>query len=246
MEFKNHSLAFSMFSHRRNGNIILERIKDSLPNNFYHNKFKKIQRNLKDYGCWVTIRKSIEYLISIFFVYKVYRIYTLNLDNISPRRKPNPHGFSFKMVNGNDTVIIKQIENMAEWLALELEDKILNGDICMVALLKEKVVGFNLISFGEVFIPLINLKKVFKQKEAWSEQISVQKDFRKMGIAIELRYRVFEELQKRGIKKLYGGTQPSNVPALRLARKLGFKEILDVIYLKIFNFKKWRYIQLKK
>ena len=119
------------------------------------------------------------------------------------------------------------------------------GDICIVALLKGRVIGFNLISFGEVFIPLINFKKVFKQNEAWSEHISVHKDFRKMGLAIELRYRVFDILQKQGIKKLYGGTLKSNVPAIKLARTLGFKDIIDVVYFKVFNFQKWRCIRIK-
>ena len=56
------------------------------------------------------------------------------------------------------------------------------GGLCVVALDGEKVAGFNLVSFNEVYIPLLELKKKFRKDQAWSEQITVSKDYRKQGL----------------------------------------------------------------
>ena len=113
--------------------------------------------------------------------------------------------------------------------------------ICLVDLDNNKVAGFNLITFGKIYIPLINLTKTFNSYQAWSEHIAVRKDYRKKGLATQLRYRIFAELKQMNIKRLYGGTLISNIPALKLARKLGFKEFVEVDYLKLFGFSRCIY-----
>ncbi len=135
---------------------------------------------------------------------------------------------------------------MAEWMRGELVDKIASGSLCLVILDENKVAGFNLITFGGVFIPLIKLKRVFHQHDAWSEHIAVHKNYRRRGLATQLRYRIFDELRRRGYKKLYGGTLVSNKPSLKLAHKLGFKEIADIRYLKILDSKSWRFNRIRR
>jgi RimJ/RimL family protein N-acetyltransferase len=109
---------------------------------------------------------------------------------------------------------------------------------------KEKVIGFNLISFGEVYIPLLKLRRALKDDEAWSEQIYIHKDFRRMHLASDLRYCVFEELKKRKIKTLYGSAWVSNEASLNLARKLGFANLMDIHFTRYLIFKTWKYIKL--
>ncbi len=149
------------------------------------------------------------------------------------------------MIDKSDTGIIRQIEDMEEWLKDKVASMIEAGGLCLVALDGERVAGFNLVSLGEGCIPLIGLRRDLRENEVWSDQITVSKNYRGKGLGSALRYRVFKELKEKGFRKVYGGTQISNLANLNLARKVGFKEIADVQYIKILN-KKWvRYKRIK-
>ena len=204
---------------------------------------KKILRNLNDYGFLVTLNKSLSFIVKAFYEHKTYRIYMIDLDNF--HNKPvNNNDFIFKLINKNDIDIIQQIEDMEEWLQGKLSAKLQSQGLCLVALDRENVAGFNLVAFGEVFIPLINMEKMLEEKEAWSEQITVHKSYRRKGLATELRYRVFNELKKRGVRKFFGGTLIGNEPSLGLANKVGFQCIADVRYIKVFNFSRRNHKEL--
>lgn len=206
---------------------------------------RKFGRNVEDYGWWVAARKALAYCPGFVYSKRVYRIYRINLDQVPPRGELDARGFTFKILESGEEQSIQQIENVAEWLQGKLKDRVATGDLCLVALQEEKVGGFNVITFGEVFIPLINLKRTLRPGEAWSEHIAVQKEFRQKGLASELRYRIFEELRRRGIRRLYGGTLVSNLASLKLTRRVGFQEIVDVIYTKVLHFESWHYKRLR-
>lgn len=127
-----------------------------------------------------------------------------------------------------------------------MKENLRAGALCLVALQGEKVAGFNLIGFGEVSMPLVNKQRIFRKGDAWSEQIAVMKDFRQLGLGSQLRYRIFEELGRRGYKRLYGGALTSNVGSLKLARKMGFREIIDIHYFRILGRDIWRYKKVKQ
>ena len=206
---------------------------------------KKIKRNIEDFGALVALKKGLMYSLKTFYENRVYRIYCIELENLEiPEVDKND--FTFKIINSKDSIIIEQIKGMEEWLYGELETKLERQGLCLVALDKERVAGFNLIAFGEVFIPLLKHKRILAQDEAWSEQITIHKDYRQRGLASDLRYRIFFELKKKSIRKLYGGTLKSNEIALRLARKVGFKELADVHFKKFFGYKNYHYNELNK
>ena len=144
-------------------------------------------------------------------------------------------------MGADEVQLINQIEKMEEWLSGKIALKLKKGNVCLVALDEGKVAGFNLVNFGEVFIPLIKMKKFFNKNEAWSEQITVSKDYRGKGLATDLRYMVFNELKNKGIKRFYGGTLIDNQANLKLTRKVGLQELVDIHYFKLFFFKKWKY-----
>lgn len=207
---------------------------------------RKVQRNFEDYGWWVATRKSLLSLFEPIFCYQVYRCYRVNLETAQPQVKWQGHGLVFKILGADDEAEIDQIENLAEWLRGSLRKKIAAGGMCLVALQNEKVVGFNLVAFGEVLIPLINLQRTFRKSQTWSEHIAVHRDCRRRGIASQLRYRAFEELRKRGIKRVYAGALRHNVVSLESARKVGHREFVDVRYLKLLGMETWRYKRLKR
>lgn len=205
----------------------------------------KVLRNLQDYGWRITAHKTLAYLVRSVYFTQVYRIYRIKLDATKPAEDLNNHNFTFKVLTPQNVDMIAQIENIAEWLRGQLAEAISAGQMCMVALDGDEVAGFNLINFDHATLVLVNLKKKLRRDFAWSEHIAVKKKFRRTGLGSQLRHRIFQELTKRGIRRLYGGTLRSNTASLALTRSVGFKEIGDVHYRKILSFEKWRYKRVR-
>ena len=204
------------------------------------NIIKKIRRNIQDYGISAAAKKSAAALFGGIFSKRTYRIYRKDLSPFEPAGDV-PSGLIIRFADESDVQILRQVENIAEWLKGSMEEKIRSGDLCLVALSGDVVEGFNIAAFGTVYIPLIRRERRFRGSEAWSEHIAVQPDFRKRGLAAHLRYRMFEELASRGIKRFYGGTLSTNIPALKLAQKVGFKTLADIVYISVLGRKCWRF-----
>ena len=64
----------------------------------------------------------------------------------------------------------------------------------------------------------------------------------------ELLNQVFKEgnLRIEISNQFFGGTLRDNLASLGLARQLGFKEVEDIHFLKLFGFKKWKYDEVQK
>jgi GNAT superfamily N-acetyltransferase len=195
----------------------------------------KLQRNLDDYGWSVTLRKGFAYLFSPIYLHQIYRLYRITLDRTEPRGDFDRHGFTFRVLTSQDGHAVSQVENAVEWLRGELSERISAGELCLVALSGEEVVGVNLVNFSQMLMPLVMLEKGLRRGTAWSEHIAVRKEFRRMGLACRLRYRLFDELKRRGIRKLYGGRLLSNLAAAKLEKSVGFKAIVDIDYRRILR-----------
>ncbi|UCF30254.1 MAG: GNAT family N-acetyltransferase [bacterium] len=204
---------------------------------------KKITRNYRDYGLRLTASKVSRQLVSFAFEDQTYRIYRIRLADHSMENYDDG-GFTFRLVHPDEAPLIRQIEDMEEWLWNRVAEKLRSGSICLIAEEDGTVAGFNLVSFGDVEMPLVMTRRTFRPIEAWSEQITVGKDFRGRGLATLLRYHTFDELKRRGIRRFYGGTLPSNTANLKLSRKVGFREIADIRYVKRLNRRSWTYTRL--
>ncbi|MGV7223010.1 MAG: N-acetyltransferase family protein [Nitrospinales bacterium] len=199
---------------------------------------QKIQRNLRDYGLRETSKKVAVTMLSPLYHHRVYRIYCIDLNSINGIES-RPFELQFKINEPTDDNTIRQIEGMEEWLQGLVAKKLENHSICLAALEKGKVAGFNIVSFGRVYIPLLRISKNLGEHEAWSEQITVDRPYRRIGLGYELRRRIFKELKRRNILNFCGGTLRSNQLSLGLARRLGFREIEDIHFIKLLGIKKW-------
>jgi hypothetical protein len=203
---------------------------------------KKFIRNVKDYGIWTSIKKSTNFLIRPFYHKITYIIYELDLQNI-PKKEITKKEYKFKLLTIEDDDFINQIESMEEWLKGELKESLKENGICMAIIKEDKVAGFNWVTVGEGTIPLLKLRIVTKPNESWSEQISIFKDFRKKGLANQLRTEFYHELNKLGIKALYGHRQVWNIASKMSAQKYTYRKLVKADYIKIFNIQKFRYVK---
>jgi GNAT superfamily N-acetyltransferase len=207
---------------------------------------RKVKRNLDDYGLWTTIGKSFAELAAPIYRHRTYRIYRINLKDVDTEPPPDSGEFRFRFLTVDDKAEIEHVAQYAEWLDKNLFDKIADGDLCLVAIHDDgEVAGFNLVSFGTVYIPLVELHRTFREDEAWSEHIAVHGPYRKKGLASQLRYHVFDELRRRGVRRFYGGTLSSNLPALKLARRVGFVELVDIHYYGVVGYEFWKYKRVR-
>jgi len=203
---------------------------------------KKFKRNLTDYGFLIAVKKMILFPFTDIYKKKDIYVYKKDLTKYEPVEKNNP---TFKYVFFEKDNITESISNqligIEEWLFGKL-DKILDNDgICLAAMDGDTVAGFNLVSFNEIYIPLVELKKKFRKNQAWSEQISVKKEYRKKGLGSILRYKMFNELKARGNKALYGSTMTDNISNIELSKKVGFEIFAKISFKRVFNSKKYKF-----
>jgi len=201
---------------------------------------QKIKRNLDDYGVSFTINKIVGNIFKPIYFHNVYRVYGIVLES-AKSGCDSRNNFNFVLLNKNDHKFIHQIEHMEEWLYGKLMKKLSAGGLCMVALDNDRVTAFNLVAFGNVYLPLVEINKQLKPDEAWSEQITVQQDYRKRGLASEIRYQVFNVLKQMGIKSFYGAALIKNTGSLKLARRVGFTELKDIYFYKVLGRRSWKY-----
>jgi GNAT superfamily N-acetyltransferase len=202
--------------------------------------YHKLKRNFDDYGLSFTIHKILGNIFKPIFYHQVYRVYGIVLEDARSECDANIN-FDFVLLNKNDHGFIHQIEHMEEWLHGKLIDKLTAGGLCIAAIDNDRVAAFNLVAFGNVYVPLVEMNKQLKPDEAWSEQITVHKDYRKRGLASEIRNQVFNVLQQRGIKRFYGAALVNNTGSLKLAARVGFTELKDIHFYKVLGHRIWKY-----
>jgi RimJ/RimL family protein N-acetyltransferase len=212
---------------------------------FAARSFKKLRRNYQDYGLGVTLGKTVQGLLAIVYESRTYRIYRIRLDRFTPDPE-DICDLELRLLDPAQDDLIDQVEQMEEWLLGKVRHELRTGSICLVALDDGKVAGFNLVSFGKVTMPLVKMTRVFRDNEAWSEQITVGRDYRGRGLAAILRLNVFRILKERGIKRFYGGTLPLNIANRKLSKKVGFQEIADINYRRFLNRRSWAFKRVSK
>lgn len=206
---------------------------------------RKLRRNLRDYGLGITLRKTAGALFRGVYRTCDYRIYRANLYS-EPPPPSSAGGIGYRLASAEEDWIISQIEALEDWLTGRVALRLREGGICVVALDGRSLAGFNLISFGEVKIPLIDGTWAFKPHYAWSEQITVHPDYRGRGIALNMRRCAFAELKQRGIVRFYGGALKHNRASLHLSHKAGFREILEIRYRRVLWFPKtYSFVRVK-
>jgi len=193
----------------------------------------KFKRNLYNYGILITLKKTFYFVVKPVYKKLTYKIYFIELNQFNhlPIRNNN---FVYKFVNKDDIKIIRQIEDMEEWLQNRIMDKLNSNCICLAAIDNNTVVGFLIANLNELSIPWINFKKKLKANVCYGEQIAINKKYRRIGLAASLRLRLFEKLRNGGISKFYVGIPTWNKIIRKSLNKFGFNYLVDLSYTKFF------------
>ena len=204
---------------------------------------KKFQRHVSDYGILHSLKRTIRFLCSPVFKKTRLIIYQIDLLN-TPKKQISTNGYIFKLLDPKNTDFIHQIEEMAEYLKGKLETKLSANGICMAVIKQNKVVGFNLASIGEVYLPFLKARVIIDSDEAWSDQIAIHKDQRRKGLGSALRDRFYADLRKKGFKTLYGHREKFNIASKMSAKKYTSRLLVKAEYMKIISFEILRYSKL--
>jgi len=197
---------------------------------------KKFTRNFRDYGLFVCLKKAIFYLAKPIYEKTNVVLFKTDIKNIDEKELYQSN-LGYKWVESKDTYIIKQIEEMEEWLTGKLESSIGNKKLCLAALKNNEAIGFYLISVSEIYLPFLCLQVLLKDDEAFGEQVTVQKKYRRQGVSLEIRSVAYMELKKRGIKKIYSTALANNFGSLKSIKRGGGKRIGQLIYQNVFQSK---------
>ena len=190
---------------------------------------KKYSRNFRDYGLWVSCKKSIAYLLRPVYQKTTYYLYELSLDDyVNPTIQISK--YVFRNIDPTETFMIHQIEEMEEWLKGSLKAKLETNCLCMAVLDGERVVGINYVSIGEGNIPLLKLKVLTGPEKAWLLHNSISREYRRQGLSSQLRTHCNRELKARGIQRLYSAIQESNVASRQMAKKFSARVLVRAEY----------------
>ena len=193
---------------------------------------KKVRRNLFDYGFRRTVVKCLTAMLKPVFCVRTYRLYRADLAHmeIAPAAASS---FAIRFIRPDEEDCIRQIVAIEEWLSGIVQSTLASGGKCLVALDGKRVAGFNLVSFERIHLPVVHYRRPLGPNQAFSEQISVSRDYRGKGLAATLRFEIFRALKAEGKTRIYGGTDPRNDANLALCRKVGLKEIADLRYVRV-------------
>jgi len=197
---------------------------------------KKVARNFRDYGLLSCLKKSALFLAKPIYEKSNVVLFKTEIKNIDGKELYQGD-LDCKLVESKDTYIINQIEEMEEWLIGKLYSSLENKKLCIVALKNKKVIGFCLISLSEIYLPLLYLKVLLENDEAFSEQITVHKKYRRKGVGTQIRFMAYMELKKKGINKIYSSASINKIASIRSIEKVGGKKIGRFFYKNVFQSK---------
>lgn len=201
--------------------------------------WRKATVALRDLGIKHMLRRVMEEaLLRHLFLTRQYILYEKQLTELDSVQLRNPQ-LNFSFISADSHKILHQIEELSGLSQEMVSEMLIDGGECLVAMDDDNLAGFNLISYGDIYIHYLERNLMLSESEVWSEQIFVSLPYRETGVATDLRQIMFHHLADKGYTKLIGGYLPYNVSAGMLAKSLGFIEKEKVTLVKIFGWKKY-------
>ncbi len=210
-------------------------------NDFLTVQKRKIARNLHDFGPYITFRKSAAYLMKPLFESHSRILYRIELSDFPEMSCGHDDDYEFKRIDAGDIDAIAQIERMEEWLTGKVGALLNTGAVCMTAMQEDRVAAFYLANLKEGIVDKLHLVLSLGPSEAFGEQITVHRDYRRKGLATRLRYFFYRYLRERGVASLYGHRAMDNLASEKSAKKYGSRDLAVFRYVRFLNHSRLQY-----
>jgi len=96
------------------------------------------------------------------------------------------------------------------------------------------------VAFKKAYVGAIEQEIRLDYDSAYLFRVYTDPHYRGLGIATKAISKILSHLCERGIKRVYALIRNDNFPSLRLFRKIGFRKIGAIKFIKIFLFKYYR------
>ncbi|UCF79649.1 MAG: ribosomal protein S18-alanine N-acetyltransferase [Candidatus Eiseniibacteriota bacterium] len=118
-----------------------------------------------------------------------------------------------RLADIDEVALMEQVIFPSPWPRQAFANELKEGSasLCLVARVRDRLAGY--------------LVAWFVLDEAHVGNVAVAPEFREKGIATGLTNRLIREAQARGVRLMTLEVRVSNLPAIRLYRRLGFKTI---------------------
>lgn len=117
--------------------------------------------------------------------------------------------------------------------------RICNGNICLVAMVEDKVAGFAWLYFQKrKYEPAIEREETFRDDEALIYDTFVFSEFRRKGVGSKLNEEGLRYIKSKGYKKALVYIQADNIPSIKSFEAVGFYPTKIITCLRIFKFKR--------
>lgn len=200
---------------------------------------RKVIVSLGNLGVKYTIWRILEEtMFKKLFLFRSFVIYDKDLTKLNNVRLKNPK-LKFLFIFEDNSEILDKLEEISGFSRDLIMERLKTGSDCLVAMEGDKVVGFNMVSFGNIYIHYLEQYMNLLESETWNEQISISNQYRYKGVASDLRDVMFEHLKEKGYTRCIGGTLKINVKARMLARRTGFIEREKVTFIRVLKRKKY-------
>jgi len=121
--------------------------------------------------------------------------------------------------------------------SFEIEYAQINKHYFPAAKYNDKIIGFEKIGFGKIFILDFEGFICLPDRVAMVYDIFILPEYRNLGIASFLTRECLIYLRNKGFEKIYCHILPDNESSIRSFSKVGFKKVSNVYFLKIFGIK---------
>jgi RimJ/RimL family protein N-acetyltransferase len=126
-------------------------------------------------------------------------------------------------------------------LKIDVEKNYGCADLFAIAEIDGKTVHIRGVMLNKINVESIEREIRLNSDSACLYGAYTAPEYRGMGVAPKVSEEIFRYLYQLGFKRGYGYISSDNLPSLRYARKVGYRKIGEVNFIKIFKLKWYRF-----
>lgn len=180
------------------------------------------------------IKSSLKHLLRKIFVFE--KMFLFEKFPMAPCHIENEDKVNVRIAQNSDISILRR--NFAKFKGGKAEERLNSGHLCFIAERNGDVVHYSWVAFKEIYLKELNRKLRMESDVAYIYDGYTVPEFRGMGISSLVAAKIFEYLLKNGFNKAYYLISSNNHPSLRVAEKIGSRNIGEITSIRLFKLRK--------